>query len=126
MSRARRARRQPSPGACPVTVTKPKLRMEAPTACASRSMTRVRSPARGDQGMRKAEDARADNGAVVALIHEETRSGGLTGSARDGARQSRPERVALRRQAARIRPAFRSSRIGRTQRAKRVASSSCR
>ena len=41
-SRERMARSQHLPRCCPVTVTKPKLRIEAPLACASRSMTTTR------------------------------------------------------------------------------------
>ena len=46
MSRERIARRQHSPRCCPVTVTKPKLRIDAPLACASRSITATLSPRR--------------------------------------------------------------------------------
>lgn len=42
----RRARRQTVPCSWPVTVTKPKLRIEAPLACASRSITSTRRPSR--------------------------------------------------------------------------------
>ena len=45
-SRARRARSHVRGCPWPVTVTKPKLRIEAPLACASRSTTATRSPAR--------------------------------------------------------------------------------
>ena len=45
-SRERMARRQLAPRSCPVTVTKPKLRTEAPLACASRSITTTRLPRR--------------------------------------------------------------------------------
>jgi hypothetical protein len=38
----RRASCQTSPAACPVTVTKPKLRIDAPLAAASRSITTTR------------------------------------------------------------------------------------
>ena len=59
--RAARSRR----AAWPVTVTKPKLRIEAPFACASRSMTTTRlSAPRGRQRMRQAADAGADDGYV--------------------------------------------------------------
>ncbi len=45
-SRVRRARAQLSPRSWPVTVMKPKLRIEAPLARGSRSMTTTRLPAR--------------------------------------------------------------------------------
>ena len=45
-SRERMARCQHSPGCCPVTVMKPKFRIEAPLACASRSMTTTLLPSR--------------------------------------------------------------------------------
>ena len=45
-SRLRRARAHIVPRSCPVTVTKPKLRIEAPLACVSRSITMTRSPLR--------------------------------------------------------------------------------
>ena len=45
-SRERMARSQVLPRCWPVTVTKPKLRIEAPFACASRSMTMTRFPRR--------------------------------------------------------------------------------
>ena len=43
-SRECMARRQLSPGAWPVTVMKPKLRIEAPMQAASRSITQTRRP----------------------------------------------------------------------------------
>jgi hypothetical protein len=46
MSRERMARRQQSPSCWPVTVMKPKLRTDAPLACASRSITTTRLPRR--------------------------------------------------------------------------------
>ena len=46
MSRDRMARLQHSPACWPVTVMKPKLRTEAPLACASRSITMTRLPRR--------------------------------------------------------------------------------
>ena len=46
MSRLRIARRQVGPADWPLTVTKPKLRIEAPMARASRSITTTRSPCR--------------------------------------------------------------------------------
>ena len=45
-SRERIARRQHSPRCWPVIVMKPKLRIEAPFACASRSMTTTLLPRR--------------------------------------------------------------------------------
>ena len=66
-SRERIARRQHSPRCWPVTVTKPKLRIEAPFACASRSITTTLQAApRGRQRMRQPADARADDGEVEA------------------------------------------------------------
>ncbi len=46
MSRDRMARRQHAPACWPVTVMKPKLRIEAPLAWASRSITTTRLPRR--------------------------------------------------------------------------------
>src|SRR6202158_4157526 len=45
-SRLRRARAHIDPRSCPVTITRPKLRTEAPFVCASRSITTTRSPRR--------------------------------------------------------------------------------
>ena len=45
-ARLRRARRQTTPRGWPVTVTKPKLRIEAPFAWASRSITTTERPRR--------------------------------------------------------------------------------
>ncbi len=45
-SRDRRARRHTVPASCPVTVTKPKLRIDAPLARLSRSTTTTLSPSR--------------------------------------------------------------------------------
>ena len=73
-SRERIARRQQSPACWPVTVTKPKLRIEAPLACASRSMTTTaQAAARRGQGMGEPDDAGADDGEVEAGLRHRLR-----------------------------------------------------
>ena len=62
--RDRIARCQHWPCCCPVTVIKPKLRIEAPFALASRSMTTTRSPGACRKRVGETADAAPDNGQI--------------------------------------------------------------